>query len=134
VELSALLATSSQHSKVESSCTTATEKDSGTSQPNTAYCVLFLSALPRIANPMGFFTPSDYGRPLPTRSPCIDNREKLTSWLADTLSRWMQLVLTDIKITPPDGVAWMSHSLRKDATTAAYAIGVNMHNIKFLGG
>jgi hypothetical protein len=40
----------------------------------------------------------------------------------------------DIKINPPDGFAWTSHSLQKGATTTAYAIRVNMQKVKFFGG
>jgi hypothetical protein len=46
----------------------------------------------------------------------------------------MDIVLADIKLNPRDGFAWTSHSLRKGPTTAAYAIGVNMHQIRFFGG
>jgi hypothetical protein len=46
----------------------------------------------------------------------------------------MQLVLAGIKTHPRDGFVWTSHSLRKGATTAAYAIGVNMQKMKFFGG
>jgi hypothetical protein len=46
----------------------------------------------------------------------------------------MCLVLKDIKVNPPFGFTWTSHSLRKGASTIAYAIGVNMQKIKFFGG
>jgi hypothetical protein len=46
----------------------------------------------------------------------------------------MQLVLTDIKVNPKAGFACTSDSLRKGATTAAYAIGVNMQKMKFFSG
>jgi hypothetical protein len=42
----------------------------------------------------------------------------------------MQLVLKDIKVNRPDGFPWTSVSLRKVATTATYAIGVNMQKMK----
>jgi hypothetical protein len=61
--------------------------------------------------------------------PCgwaIDTRDKPTNWLADTLTSWILVVLRDIKANPREGFAWTSHSLRKRATTAVYAIRVNM--------
>jgi hypothetical protein len=41
----------------------------------------------------------------------IDSREKASSWSADTLTSWMQLVLMEIKVNPPHGFAWIPHSL-----------------------
>jgi hypothetical protein len=39
-----------------------------------------------------------------------------------------------ITVNPPDGFAWTSQSLQKDATTTAYAIGVKMLKIRIFGG
>jgi hypothetical protein len=43
----------------------------------------------------------------------------------------MQIVLTDIEVNSPHGLVWTSRSLREGATTAAYAIGINMRNLSF---
>jgi hypothetical protein len=35
---------------------------------------------------------------------------------------------------PPDGFSWTSHSLRKGAASAAYAIGARLTDIRYAGG
>jgi hypothetical protein len=62
----------------------------------------------------------------------IDTNDKPASSSADTITSGMQLVLMDINVHPPEGFASTSHSLRKGATTVAYAIGGNMQ--KTFGG
>eukprot|EP00873_Tetraselmis_striata_P020949 jgi/Tetstr1/441213/TSEL_029469.t1 len=64
----------------------------------------------------------------------ISQREGQARWTADTLTSWLQLVLTAVHEAPPARFAWTSHSLRKGDTTAAYVIGVTMQKIKYFGG
>jgi hypothetical protein len=64
----------------------------------------------------------------------IDSRYKQASLSPDTLTSCMQLVNKDIKVNPPDEFAWTSHSLRKGAITATYAIGVHCRKSFFPGG
>jgi hypothetical protein len=88
----------------------------------------------RAASMLDFFDSMTYYGMAPTDQflgyrGSIDNRDKPSSWSEDTLTNWEQFVLTDIKGNPRDGFAWTSHSLRKGATTAAYAIRVNIQKI-----
>eukprot|EP00873_Tetraselmis_striata_P036552 jgi/Tetstr1/456816/TSEL_043490.t1 len=53
--------------------------------------------------------------------------------LAETLHS-LQLVAHMLEEHPPPGFVWTSHSLRKGAATAAYAIGVVLQKIKHFGG
>eukprot|EP00873_Tetraselmis_striata_P013194 jgi/Tetstr1/433458/TSEL_022732.t1 len=53
--------------------------------------------------------------------------------LAETM-HWLQLVAHMLEEHPPPGFVWTSHSLRKCAATAVYAIGVVLQKIKHFGG
>eukprot|EP00873_Tetraselmis_striata_P000837 jgi/Tetstr1/421101/TSEL_012145.t1 len=46
----------------------------------------------------------------------------------------IKLVAHMLEEHPPPGFVWTSHSLRKGAATAAYAVGVVMQKIKHFGG
>eukprot|EP00873_Tetraselmis_striata_P027947 jgi/Tetstr1/448211/TSEL_035499.t1 len=57
-----------------------------------------------------------------------------TGDLTVTADDWLQLVAHMLEEHLPPGFVWTSHSLRKGAATAAYAIGVVLQKIKHFGG
>lgn len=63
----------------------------------------------------------------------VSDSEAASTWSADTLTEWLRLACDAAGFVPPDGFKWTSHSLRKGAATAAYAINVPLLKIKFMG-
>ena len=55
-------------------------------------------------------------------------------WTADTLTAWLQQACTLVHCSPPPGLKWTSHSLRKGAATYMSAVGVPLPTIRFWGG
>ena len=60
--------------------------------------------------------------------------QKRQSYPASTLSGWLTTAYTAALCLPPAGFAWTSHSLRKGAASAAYAIGARLTDIRYAGG
>eukprot|EP00873_Tetraselmis_striata_P036461 jgi/Tetstr1/456725/TSEL_043422.t1 len=60
----------------------------------------------------------------------VTHDEPAASWTSATVTNWLQLVAHMLEEHPPPGFVWTSHSLRKGAATAAYAIGVVLQKIK----
>eukprot|EP00873_Tetraselmis_striata_P017714 jgi/Tetstr1/437978/TSEL_026608.t1 len=102
-------------------------------------CQLRASAHADIAELLHYFDAARQvfaGGRVPAARWAISQSEGQAKWTADTLTSWLQLVLTTVQDPPPPpaGFAWTSHSLRKGATTTAYVIGVTMQKIKYFGG
>ena len=55
------------------------------------------------------------------------------AWKADTMSSWLKVAYTAAGHQPPVGVRWTSHSLRKGAASASFAIGVPIGIIRYMG-
>jgi hypothetical protein len=53
---------------------------------------------------------------------------------AATLSAWLLDACDAVGATPPSGLKWTSHSLRKGAASAASCIGAQLHVVKYMGG
>eukprot|EP00873_Tetraselmis_striata_P012638 jgi/Tetstr1/432902/TSEL_002344.t1 len=64
----------------------------------------------------------------------VTHDEPAASWTSATVTDWLQLVAHMSEEHPPPGFVWTSHSLRKGAATAAYAIGVVLQKNKHFGG
>eukprot|EP00873_Tetraselmis_striata_P029386 jgi/Tetstr1/449650/TSEL_036718.t1 len=76
-----------------------------------------------------------YGqRGLPAVRWAVTHDEPAASWTSATVIDSLQLVAHMLEEHPPPGFVWTSHSLRKGAATAAYAIGVVLQKIKHSGG
>eukprot|EP00873_Tetraselmis_striata_P013662 jgi/Tetstr1/433926/TSEL_023103.t1 len=73
-------------------------------------------------------------RGLPAARWVVTHDEPAASWTSATVTDWLQLVAHMLEEHPPPGFVWTSHSLRKGAATAAYAIGVVLQKIKHFGG
>eukprot|EP00873_Tetraselmis_striata_P035161 jgi/Tetstr1/455425/TSEL_042257.t1 len=73
-------------------------------------------------------------RGLPAARLAVTHDEPAASWTSATVTYWLQLVAHMLEEHPPPGFVWTSHSLRKGAATAAYAIGVVLQKIKHFGG
>eukprot|EP00873_Tetraselmis_striata_P012256 jgi/Tetstr1/432520/TSEL_021893.t1 len=73
-------------------------------------------------------------RGLPAARWAVTHDEPAASWTSATVTDWLQLVAHMLEEHPPPGFVWTSHSLRKGAATAAYAIGVVLQKIKHFGG
>eukprot|EP00873_Tetraselmis_striata_P042439 jgi/Tetstr1/462703/TSEL_007668.t1 len=73
-------------------------------------------------------------RRLPAARWAVTHDEPAASWTSATVTDWLQLVAHMLEEHPPPGFVWTSHSLRKGAATAAYAIGVVLQKIKHFGG
>eukprot|EP00873_Tetraselmis_striata_P026591 jgi/Tetstr1/446855/TSEL_034333.t1 len=73
-------------------------------------------------------------RGLPAARWAVTHDEPAASWTSATVPDWLQLVAHMLEEHPPPGFVWTSHSLRKGAATAAYAIGVVLQKIKHFGG
>ena len=74
------------------------------------------------------------GGKYPTARWAISTLERHEKWTTNTLTGWLTEVTLALQERPPDGYSWTSHYLQKGAATAAYIIGVTLHNIKHLGG
>ena len=55
-------------------------------------------------------------------------------WTAETQSTWLLEAMQACDIAVPPVVTWTSHSLRKGAASAAYAIKVRLNDIRYAGG
>ena len=55
-------------------------------------------------------------------------------WTADTLTAWLQQACTLVHCSPPPGLKWTSHSLRKGAATYMSAVGGAPAHYYILGG
>lgn len=64
----------------------------------------------------------------------LSGAEDSAPWTAGTVTAWLQLAFLQAGHLPPAGFQWTSHSLRKGAASAAYAIGVVLSTIRFMGG
>eukprot|EP00873_Tetraselmis_striata_P040771 jgi/Tetstr1/461035/TSEL_006185.t1 len=64
----------------------------------------------------------------------VTHDEPAASWTSATVTDWLKLVAHMLEEHPPPGFVWTSHSLRKGAAIAAYAIGVVLQKIKHFGG
>lgn len=64
----------------------------------------------------------------------LTSAEDRAPWTAETIGDWLQLSFRSCGHSPPLGFAWLSHSLRKGAASAAHAIRVALTAIKFMGG
>eukprot|EP00873_Tetraselmis_striata_P015760 jgi/Tetstr1/436024/TSEL_024903.t1 len=73
-------------------------------------------------------------RGLPAARWAVTYDEPAASWTSATVTDCLQLVAHMLEEHPPPGFVWTSHSLRKGAATAAYAIGVVLQKIKHFGG
>eukprot|EP00873_Tetraselmis_striata_P044569 jgi/Tetstr1/464833/TSEL_009572.t1 len=73
-------------------------------------------------------------RGLPAARWEVTHDEPAASWTSATVTDWLQLVAHMLDEHPPPGFVWTSHSLRKGAATAAYAIGAVLQRIKHFGG
>ena len=73
------------------------------------------------------------GGNLPRFRWALTDSEPAHTWSAATLSCWLAHACAAIGLAPPDGFSWTSHSLRKGAATAAYAVGVPLLKIKYCG-
>ena len=69
-----------------------------------------------------------------TRRWVLAPAEETELWTANTLSGWLTAAYTAALCLPPAGFAWTSHSLRKGAASAAYAIGARLTDIRYAGG
>ena len=69
-----------------------------------------------------------------TRRWALTPAEDRELWTANTLSGWLTAAYTAALCLPPAGFAWTSHSLRKGAASAAYAIGARLTDIRYAGG
>ena len=50
------------------------------------------------------------------------------------MTDWLRAAFTAAQHQPQPGFSWTSHSLLKGAASAAYAIGVRLPSIRYLGG
>ena len=73
------------------------------------------------------------GGTLPPFRWAITTAEPASTWTAATLTTWLRQACAATHQAPPPGYAWTSHSLRKGAATAAYAVGVPLLKIKYCG-
>lgn len=55
-------------------------------------------------------------------------------WNAGVIDDMLQRVLTRLKVCAPSGYTYTSHSLRKGAASAAFAVGVDIIRICYCGG
>ena len=93
------------------------------------------SDLPRVATLLRayFAGTSSMGPPLARRW-ALNHAEDKAPWTASTLTVWLQTAYTTAGHEPPPGFCWTSHSLRKGAASAAYAIRVRLDDIRYAGG
>ena len=93
------------------------------------------SDLPRVATLLRayFAGTSSMGPPLARRW-ALNHAEDKAPWTASTLTVWLQDAYTTAGHEPPPGFCWTSHSLRKGAASAAYAIRVRLDDIRYAGG
>jgi hypothetical protein len=74
------------------------------------------------------------GGKYPTTRRAIYASEKHENWTSNTLIRWLREVALAMRERPLKGCSSTSHSLRKEAATFAYNVGVTLQNIKYFGG
>jgi hypothetical protein len=60
--------------------------------------------------------------------------EARSGFTSRALDTWLQLILSELNLRPPDGEAWSGHSLRKGAASGMAALGVSLDRICFVGG
>lgn len=60
--------------------------------------------------------------------------EQASSWTAATLTAWLHQACRAVGCSPPPGLSFSSHSLRKGAATHMSAVGVSLPIIRFFGG
>ena len=92
------------------------------------------AALPRVAALLrGFFRGTE-SMGLRLRRWALAPEEDTAAWSAETVSDWLRVAYLATDHRPPEGFKWTSHSLRKGAASAAYAIKVPLADIKYAGG
>ena len=92
------------------------------------------SNLPRVAALLRAFCKGTAYRGSFERRWALSFAEDTALWSAATISTWLQLAYESCGLHPPEGFAWLSHSLRKGAASAAHAIQVILTVIRFMGG
>lgn len=55
-------------------------------------------------------------------------------WPASLADTWLQVVMRHLQHSPPAGLTWTGHSMRKGSSSAAKAIGVFLESICFFAG
>jgi hypothetical protein len=60
--------------------------------------------------------------------------EDVSRWSSSLLTQWLQSSCALVNASPPPGLSWTSHSLRKGAASAAAAQGVILPKIRYFGG
>ena len=109
------------------------KKALGTGRRNTRQ--IACRAVPRVAAVLtAFFAGVASMAHRRTRRWALSASEDSSPWSAATLSAWLQAAYTAAGCQPPAGFSWTSHSLRKGAASAAYAIKVPLSDIRFAGG
>ena len=91
-------------------------------------------SLPRLASLLRLYFAGVDRIGLFTRRWALSPAENKAKWSADTISVWLASAYAAAGHHPPEGFAWTSHSLRKGAASAAYAIKVDLPTIKYEGG
>ncbi len=92
------------------------------------------SEAPRNAAMLGtFFTSAGTMGPR-SRHRALAPVEETELWTTNTLSGWLTTAYTSALCLPRVGFAWTSHSPRKGAASAAYAIGARLTDIRYAGG
>lgn len=101
---------------------------------------LLVTSLPRVARILTIFSSGRAALagacswPLPSTFWALTPAEPAASWNASTLGAWLQASSQAVSQAPPPGFAWESHSLRKGAASAAFAIGARLEKIRYMGG
>jgi len=91
-------------------------------------------AVPRIAAVLRAFFARQESSGSRVRRWALSPEEDLERWTADTSTVWLHMAYGAAGHQPPDGFSWTSHSLRKGAASAAYAIGARLTDIRYAGG
>ena len=93
------------------------------------------SDLPRVVNLLrAYFAGTITMGPPLTRRWALSHVEDKAPWTASTLMTWLHAAFTKAGHKPPPGFCWTSHSLRKGAASAAYAIMVRLNGIRYARG
>jgi hypothetical protein len=89
---------------------------------------------PRVARVLGRFLTQQGSKAARSRLWALTPAEKEERWSAETMTGWLRAAYTAVNHQPPPGFSWTSHSLRKGAASASYALGARLTSIRYMGG